>query len=71
MNNEDKIFWLSWCIEEYAADQHLRSCEVATLFSDANVFEFLDQNAEILHTQGKSYILKTIQGFMENSNKSI
>lgn len=41
MDTEDRAFWLSWCIEEYA---------------------------EVLHTQGKSYILDCIEKFMQNSN---
>jgi len=61
MNDEDKAFWLSWCIEEYAAEQHQHTNDIARLFSENHVLEFLEQNEDILHTQGKRYILETIR----------
>lgn len=70
MNNEDKAFWLSWCIEEYAAAQHVKSHEVARLFSELHVLEFLDQNAEILHTQGKRYIIEEILEFIAKHHET-
>lgn len=57
MGTEDLSFWLSWCIEEYAAEKQLVNSEAAALFENSGVLAYLAENAEILHTQGKSYII--------------
>ncbi len=57
MGTEDLSFWLSWCIEEYAAEKQLVNSETAAFFEKSGVLAYLAENAEILHTQGKGYIL--------------
>lgn len=64
MEHEDMAFWLSWCIEEYAAKKQRTNTEVAALFEKHDVLTYLSDNAEILHTQGRSYILSTIDDFL-------
>lgn len=56
MTDEDKAFWLSWRIEEYAAVKNKSSSEISKLFDEKGVLSYLDENAEILHTQGKNHI---------------
>ena len=65
MENEDLAFWLSWCVEEYAAEKNLSSSEISELFEKKDVFSYLNDNAEILHTQGKNYILGSIDDFLK------
>lgn len=64
MEHEDVAFWLSWCIEEYAAKNQLVNTEAAALFEKHDVLTYLSDNAEILHTQGKPYILSCIDDFL-------
>lgn len=64
MKNEDLAFWLSWCIEEYAAKKNVSASKIAELFEKNDVFSYLTENAEILHTQGKNYILGSIEEFL-------
>ncbi len=64
MKTEDKTFWLSWCIEEYAAEKNLPSADVAAMFEKLGVLYYLSDNAAILHTQGKNYILGSIEDFI-------
>jgi len=52
MGTEDLSFWLSWCIEEYAAEKQLVNSEAAALFENSGVLAYLTENAEILHKQG-------------------
>lgn len=66
METEDLSFWLSWCIEEYAAEKHLVNSETAVFFENSGVLAYLTENAEILHTQGKSYILSSIDEYLVN-----
>ena len=66
MTDEDKAFWLSWCIEEYASEKNKPSAEISKMFDEKGVLSYLDGNAEILHTQGKGYILSDIGEFLKN-----
>mgnify|MGYP002625041597 FL=1 len=61
---EKKAEFLSWCIEEYAATHGLNGRDVANGFSQKKVLDFLGDNYEVLHTQGKSYILESIEDFI-------
>ncbi len=62
---EKKAEFISWCIEQYAAEKGLHGRDVANDFSQKKVLDFLDKHYEILHTQGKSYILETIDDFIK------
>ena len=65
MNDEDKAFFLSWCIEEYAAEKNIPAFKASELFAKQKILEYLEENAEILHTQGKNYILDSIEKFLK------
>lgn len=65
MNDEDKAFWLSWCIEEYAAEKNKPAVEVSELFDKSGVLSYLDENAKVLHTQGRSFILSEIDEYLK------
>ena len=67
MGTEDLAFWLSWCIEEYAASKGESAPGIVQLFENTGTLQYLSENAEILHTQGKSYILDCIEKFLQNS----
>ncbi|MBR2091863.1 MAG: DUF3791 domain-containing protein [Fibrobacter sp.] len=63
---EDMAFWLSWCIEEYAASKKMSASDVALFFEKTGTLQYLSDNAEILHTQGKNYILDCIDKFVQS-----
>ena len=65
MTDEDIAFFLSWCIEEYAVYKNIPASKVSAMFSKSGAMEYLMQNAEVLHTQGKSYILDSIEEFLK------
>ena len=69
MESEDLAFWLSWCIEEYAAEMEKSNVDVARLFEKNGVLRYLSENAEILHTQGRNYILRDIGDFLDKSGE--
>ncbi len=62
---EKKAEFISWCIEMYASSKELDGRDVANDFSSKKVLDFLGEHYEVLHTQGKSYILATIDDFMK------
>lgn len=66
---QKKAEFLSWCIEEYAAAKNLNGRDVANLFSQKKVLDFLEEHYEILHTQGRPYIIETIEDFIKTEGK--
>ena len=66
---EKKAEFISWCIEEYAAAHNLNARDVANNFSQKRVLDFLGDHYEILHTQGKSYILESIEDFIKTGEE--
>lgn len=62
---EKKAEFISWCIEIYASSKELDGRDVANDFSSKKVLDFLGEHYEVLHTQGKSYILATIDDFIK------
>lgn len=61
---QKKAEFVSWCIEEYAVAKSMKGRDVANMFSEKKVLDFLSSHYEILHTQGKSYIIETIEDFV-------
>lgn len=66
MTDEDIAFFLSWCIEEYASYKDIPAKEAARIFSQNGVLEYLAKDSGVLHTQGKSYILGSVDEFLNN-----
>lgn len=54
-----------FCVENYK--NHLRQSaeEIVRLFSIYKVFDFLQEGYDVLHTQGKEYIMEEIDGFLK------
>lgn len=60
--------FISWCIEEYAFVNKKSSKETANFFSEKGVLEFLQNHWEVLHSQGKDYILGSIDDFIKSGD---
>ena len=66
---EKKAEFISWCIEEYSAAKSLTGKEVANAFAQKEVLKFLGEHYEVLHTQGKGYILDAIDDFIKTRSE--
>lgn len=62
---EKKAEFISWCIEEYTAEKSLNGRDVANEFYQKGVLDFLGEHYEVLHTQGKGYIISSIDDFIK------
>lgn len=49
----DKIFFVTFCIEQYKHEHNMTGKEVADLFSQQGALTYLEENFEILHTQSR------------------
>ena len=67
LNKDEKIIeFVSFCIESYKVKYNMKGKDVANLFSESGVIDFLMESYDLLHTQGEKYILSEIQLFLEN-----
>lgn len=62
--NEKILLFKVFCIENYRESKKMSAEETLSLFSDHEVFDFLKNNYEMLHTQDTKYILDTIKTYI-------
>jgi hypothetical protein len=55
-----------FCAENYKAAMGLDALEVHVLFQKYNVYAFLTDNYDVLHSQGEDYILNEIKTYINN-----
>ena len=63
------IVFLTFCAENYAQRHDITSLEAYALFRRYGVDEYLVNNFDMLHTQGKDAILQDINIFISNRKK--
>lgn len=63
------VLFKVFCIENYRAVEKMSAKEALLLFSDYEVFSFLDETFEVLHTQDVDYILDTISTYIKKRKK--
>ena len=61
---KDIAYFISFCIEQYMNEKGMNEDEVITLFSKYNVFDYLKDYFEVLHTQSKQWIVADIEEFI-------
>ncbi len=59
-HNRDIAFFLSWCIEEYSKVLKLDGSATMKLLAQKGILNYLNQNFEVLHTQGRQWIMEEI-----------
>lgn len=56
----DIAYFLSFCIEQYGKKYQLSGDEVVSLFDRYEVLSYLEENFEVLHTQGHRWLMEEI-----------
>ena len=67
--SEEKLFFVSFCIEEYKAQHGMSGEEVVKLFEKYGVTDFLMDGFDVLHTLGRNMILADIDSFIETRRR--
>ena len=67
--SEEKLFFVSFCIEEYKAQHGMSGEEVVKLFEKYGVTDFLMEGFDVLHTLGRNMILADIDSFIETRRR--
>ena len=63
------LLFFAFCLEKYRIYSNKTAEETLILFKKFNVFEFLNQTYEILHTQGEDYIVEEIDLLIKERQK--
>lgn len=66
---QDIAYFLSFCIEQYKEAKGLSGSEAMALLSEYGVLEYLAEHWEILHTQGRQWIIEDIDEFIKARDK--
>lgn len=62
----DKIsYFIAFCIEQYKTAKGMSGEEVAKLFYNKGVAQYLSDNYEVLHTQSHQWLIEEIDDFIE------
>ncbi len=57
---QQTLEFITFCTEMYAAKKDVSGSEVAKMFCDFGVFDFLEENYLELHTQGREFLIPLI-----------
>jgi len=63
--SEEKLLFVSFCIEEYKAQHGMTGEEVVKRFEKYGVTDYLMDGFDVLRTLGRNMILDDIEGFIE------
>ena len=66
---EEKLLFVSFCIEEYKARHGMTGEEVVKRFEKYGVTDYLMAGFDVLHTLGRNMILDDIEGFIETRKR--
>lgn len=67
--DQDKSYFLAFCIEQYKVAKGMDGAEVARLFFESDVASYLSDNFEVLHTQSRQWLLEEIDNILESEAK--
>lgn len=69
MDRQTKVLeFTSFCIEVYAETYKMTGTDVANLFDKKGILNYLFNNYDALHTQGKEYLVPFLHDLFEESN---
>lgn len=66
----EQAYFLTFCIEQYKHLKNMDGCSVKDLFDKFGVSDYLIQNYEVLHTQGRKWLLDDIDAFIKNREEA-
>ena len=72
--DEDKskvLEFVLFCVEMYAQKHEISGRVVMDRFSEYGVVDFLRDGYDVLHTQGREYIISEIEIFLDNRGLAI
>lgn len=67
MSKEEKdiVLFVAFCIEEYGAAKGMSGEQVLDLFSKYGLVDYLSESYDVLHTQGRQWLIEEIDEYIE------
>ena len=67
MSKEEKdiALFVAFCIEEYGAAKGMSGEQVLDLFSKYGLVDYLSELYDVLHTQGRQWLIEEIDEYIE------
>ena len=65
----DRQHFIAFCIEQYKTAKGLQGEDVAKLFFDKGVDNYLSDNYEVLHTQSHQWLVEEIDEYLNRQGK--
>ena len=63
-NLKDITYFISFCIEQYMNEKGFDEDKVVAIFSEYEVFDYLKDNFDVLHTQSRQWLIADIEEFI-------
>ena len=63
--DQDRSYFIAFCIEQYKVAKGMSGTDVAQLFFDKGVASYLAENFEVLHTQSRQWLIEEIDEILE------
>ena len=63
-NLKDITYFISFCIEQYMIEKGINEDEVISIFSEYGVLDYLKDYFDVLHTQGRQWLVADIEEFI-------
>ena len=67
----DIAYFLSFCIEQYKMERDLSGEDTMNLFDKYNVLSYLSDNFEVLHTQGRQWLMEEIKDYIAKQKEEM
>ena len=68
-NLKDITYFISFCIEQYMNEKGINEDEVILIFTECGVFDYLKDYFDVLHTQGRQWLVADIDEFINARKK--
>lgn len=64
-DEDNKLYFISFCIEQYKTSHNMEGSKVANLFNKKGVSDYLEDNYNVLHTQSADWLVADIDDFLK------
>jgi len=66
MSDKEPLYFLSFCVEAYKMRHGMSGDDALALFDRKGVTSYLTEHYDVLHTQGKDWLVDDIDQFIQN-----
>jgi len=66
---QEKSYFIAFCIEQYKVAKDMDGAEVARMFFAKGIPSYLNDNFEILHTQSRQWLIEEIDGLLNQKEE--